>query len=87
MPALVRFGLLLLVLSVCVAVIAIHGARGIAFVVVLMAIFTVPQTRAWTIAERGLVRLTGSRRRAAALVLAVTVGSLIAINIYELVHG
>jgi hypothetical protein len=87
MPTLIRFGLLIMVLLVSTVIIATHGVRGVAFVVVLMAVLTVPQTRAWAIGERWMVRLTGSRRRAAALILAIIVGALIAINIYELVHG
>ena len=70
-----------------VALIAAHGLRGIAVLVVLMLAVSVPRTRAWYIAEGALVRLTGSRKRAAILVLSTIIVAFLAIDAYSLFHS
>jgi hypothetical protein len=74
-------------LVLCVAIVAAQGIRGIVLVVAIMLLATLPGTRAWKVSERALVRLTGSRRRAAVLVMAIVVGLTIAVNVYELVRS
>lgn len=86
MYALIRLLLLIVAVIVSVAIIAAHGARGIGFLVLIALAMTVPRSRVWRTGERWLVRATGSRRRAAAVVLAVLIGALVAINVYEFVH-
>lgn len=86
MHAFIRFGLLLAALLVCIAIIAAHGVRGVVIVIVIMLIATVPQTRLWKVGERYLVRLTGSRRRAAVAIFALIIAIMVAINIYQLVY-
>jgi hypothetical protein len=83
MTALVRFGLLIAALIVCGAIIAVHGVRGVVFVVVIMAVATVPQTGAWRATEGALIRVTGSRRRAWVLVMAVLICVLVVVNVYQ----
>ncbi|GAC1324081.1 MAG: hypothetical protein NVSMB22_12470 [Chloroflexota bacterium] len=86
MSALVRLGMVIVVVVACAAIIVTHGVRGIAFVVVLMLAATLPRTRVWGTVERVLVRATGSRKRAAALVLVTIIGVLAAVNVYEYVR-
>lgn len=83
MTGLFRFGLLLVALLVCGAIIAAHGVRGVVLVIAIMAVATLPQTRIWQVTERSLVRLTGTRRRAAVLVMAIVIGVTIAVNVYQ----
>jgi hypothetical protein len=83
MTGLLRLGLLLVALLVCGALIAAHGVRGIILVIAIMMAATLPQTRAWRVTEHALVRLTGTRRRAAVLLMAIVVGVLIAVNVYQ----
>lgn len=83
MTALVRFALLIAALVVCGAIIAAHGVRGVVFVIVIMLVATLPQTGAWRVTERALVRLTGSRRRATVLVLGVVICVLVVVNVYQ----
>jgi nitrate reductase NapE component len=82
----IRFLLLLVALVLSVALVAAHGVRGLVFLMILALAATLPQTRAWKIAERPLVRITGSRARAATLVMAVTITALVAVNLYQLVR-
>ena len=82
MTSLVRLGLMALALVVCVAIVAAHGLRGIVLVVAIMMVATLPGTRAWKVSERALVRLTGSRRRAAVLVMVVVICVTIAVDVY-----
>lgn len=86
MHALLRIGMLLVILMLAAWLTAAHGLRGLAVVLVVAVLTVVPRTRAWRMGERVLVRLTGSRRRAAALVMAVLVCGLIAVNLYDLVR-
>lgn len=86
MAALVRYLLLIVVLIVCIWVVAAHGVRGVAFLVIFALLITVPRTRAWAFAERRLVRLTGSRRRAAALVMGTIIVILLVVNVYPYIH-
>jgi hypothetical protein len=86
MQALIRFGLLAVALVVCVTLIALHGVRGIVLVIAIMALATLPGTRAWRATERVLVRLTGSRRRAFVLIMATVICLVIAVNVYQYAH-
>src|SRR5205823_13018609 len=70
---LIRFLLLLGALVVSTALVVAHGLRGVAALVVLLLLVSAPRTRAWSVSERALVRLTGSRKRAAILVMSVVI--------------
>jgi hypothetical protein len=78
---------LLAALAIGVALVATHGLRGLAVVAVLLLLVSAPRTRAWIIAEGFLVRLTGSRRRAAVLVMSTVIVILLAFEVYSLVRG
>lgn len=86
LAALIRFLLLLAVIAAALGLALTHGVRGFAIVLaaaVLAAAVRMPFFRriaGW------LVRLTGSRRRAAVLVMVVLIGALLAVNIYDLVR-
>ncbi|PZS07834.1 MAG: hypothetical protein DLM70_03170 [Chloroflexi bacterium] len=67
----IRLVLLLAGLALAGWFIALHGVRGVVIVLVVGLMVTLPQTRAWRWVEGQLVRLTGSRKYAYALVLAV----------------
>ncbi|HEX6510619.1 MAG TPA: hypothetical protein VF221_23570 [Chloroflexota bacterium] len=64
---------------------ASHGIRGLAIVVVFLVLSSAPRTRVWQIIERRLVHLTGSRKRAAILVMSVVIVVVLAVDVYELV--
>lgn len=85
MYATIRLLLLFGVLLVSAALVLTHGTRGFLFLIALALLATLPQTRAWKVSERWLVRLTGSRKRAAALVLVVLIAGLAIVNLYGLV--
>jgi hypothetical protein len=74
-------------LIVGVALVATHGIRGVAILVVLLLLVSAPRTRAWGLVERALVRLTGSRKRAAILVMALVIVVVLAVDLYSLLHG
>jgi hypothetical protein len=78
-----RLALLVAVLFISGVLIAAHGVRGIAIVIGVFLLITLPQSRAWQRIERPLVRLTGSRRRAAVLVTLVAIGAAAVINFYQ----
>jgi hypothetical protein len=82
---LLRFILLLTALSVAAVLIAVHGVRAIAAIVVLLLAVSVPKTRVWRAVERRLVRIAGSRRRAAVLVALLVIGIAVAVNVYEFI--
>jgi hypothetical protein len=81
---LLRFGLLVAALAIAVALIAAHGVRGLAIVVAIGLIVTLPQTKAWQRVEGVLVRITGSRKRAAGLALFVVIAVAGGIQVYGL---
>lgn len=85
--ALIRFLLLLGALIIGVALVAAHGIRGVAVLAVLLLVVSARRTRGWIVAESALVRLTGSRRRAAILVMATVIVALVAVDAYSLLHG
>ncbi|MBV9281185.1 MAG: hypothetical protein JOZ41_13975 [Chloroflexi bacterium] len=87
MSTLIR-SLLLFALFVCVVIlVAAHGfVRAVAVLMALVVVTTLPKTRAWQMGERWLVRITGSRRRAALVALLVVIGALAVINIYNITH-
>lgn len=68
------------------ALVVAHGARGVAALAVLILVVSVPRTRAWSMAEGALVRLTGSRKRAAILVLSTIIVAVLAVDAYSLLH-
>ena len=82
----VRFLLLLGAIIAGVFLLAAHGVRGLFALVALVLLVTVPGTRVWQVVEHRLVGLTGSRMRAAALVLFVVVVGMAAFQIYQLSH-
>ncbi len=86
MPGLVRFGLLAIAAIAAAVVIAVHGIRGLAIVVFLVLLASLPRSRPYQIAEYWLVRITGSRRRAAVVVMSVLIAALVAFNVYTLTH-
>lgn len=86
MSGLIRFALMLAALAIGVALIAEHGIRAIILLVVVALAATVPRTRAWKAGERRLVRLTGSRRRAAGAILTFVIAAVVAVNIYGFMH-
>jgi hypothetical protein len=86
MPGLIRFGLLAIAVIAAAAVIAVHGIRGLAIVVFLALLATLPRSRLYQIAEYWLVRITGSRRRAAVVFMSVLIAALVAFNVYTLTH-
>jgi hypothetical protein len=86
-PPLIRLLLLLGALVVGGALVATHGIRGVAVLVVLLLLMSAPRTRIWSVAERELVRLTGSRRRAAVLVMSTVIVVVLAVDVYSLVHS
>jgi hypothetical protein len=86
LQAVVRLVLLIVALLVAIAIIATHGVRGLVVLMLIAVAFTVPRTRVWRTGERWMVRLTGSRRRAAVVTMFVIIGALIAVNVYDYVH-
>jgi hypothetical protein len=86
MAALFRLAVLLLILVVSIFLVAAHGLRGFFIVIALLLAWALPQTRAWQVIDHALVRLTGSRRRAAALIMGVIIGTLLVVNLYQLVR-
>lgn len=85
-PALLRLGLLIIALIAAGAIIITHGVRGIAALVILTLLVTVPRTAVWRSISGGLIRLTGSGRRAAVLVMVVLIGVAIVVTVVPLVH-
>lgn len=72
----------------CLILIAFHGfVRGISALTVIVLLIAAPKTRLWKAVEKPLVELTGSRKGAAALALAVLIGALLVVNIYSFAHG
>jgi hypothetical protein len=68
------------------ALVAAHGVRGVAVLILLLMLASAPRTRTWSATERTLVRLTGSRRRAAVLVMSTVIVVVLAVDVYSLVH-
>lgn len=86
MPGLIRFGLLGLAAIAAATVIAAHGIRGVAIVVFLILLASLPRSRPYQFAEYWLVRITGSRRRAFIVFMSFLIVVLVAFNVYELTH-
>jgi phosphatidylglycerophosphate synthase len=87
MSELIRLALLLGVLALFIVLVAAHGViRAFVIVMAVALILTAPRTQAWQVGERWLVRLTGSRRRAAVLVMVLVIGVMAAVNLYNLTH-
>ncbi|GAC1469476.1 MAG: hypothetical protein PVSMB7_18810 [Chloroflexota bacterium] len=85
--ALLRFALLLGALVVAAWLVVAHGVRGLVVVLIVTLLLSVPRTRGWQVAEGTLVRFTGSRRRAGALVGFLIIGAVTAFEIVQLIHG
>ncbi len=81
--SLIRTLVILAVLLICVWLIAAHGIRGLGVVAVIAVLVTVPQTRAYRFVERGLIRFTGSRKRALLLVMSLAIAVLVVVNVLE----
>ncbi len=87
MLALIRLLLPIAALVLFALLVATHGiVRSVFIAVAVTLLITVPRTRAWKTGERWLVRLTGSRRRAAAVAMFMVIGTVAAVNIYHLTH-
>ena len=87
MSGLLRLALLLAALALFAWLVAAHGViRTFTIVIAVALVLSVPRTRAWQLGERWLVRLTGSRRRAAVLVMVLIIGTLAVVNLYNLTH-
>lgn len=80
---LIRGLLLVGVLVLCTVLIAAHGIRGIAIVVTIAILASTVQTPAFRAAERALIRLTGSRQRAAMLVMGLAVAVIVAVSVIQ----
>lgn len=83
---LIRSLLLFGVLVLCTALIAAHGLRGIAVVVGVAVLASAVQTRAFRTTERALVRLTGSRQRAAMAVMGLVIVVVVAVSVIEAIR-
>ncbi len=83
---LIRGLLLVGVLVLCTALIAAHGLRGIAVVVGVAVLASTVQTRAFRTTERALVRLTGSRQRAAMAVMGLVIVVVVAVTVIEAIR-
>ncbi len=77
-------GLLLLgVILLCLWLVAAHGFRGIVIVSGVVVLVSVVQTRVFRALGGALVRFTGSRRRAVALVMGVVLAAMVAVSVIE----
>lgn len=74
-------------LIVGAALVATHGIRGVTILVVLLVLLSARRTRGYQVAERALVRLTGSRKRAAILVMTIIIVVVLTVDVYSLLHG
>ena len=87
MSRFLRTVLLTVAVLALIALVAVHGfVRAVVLLVVVALATALPRTRAWAVGERMMVRLTGSRQRAAAVTLIVVISSLAVYNIYALVR-
>jgi hypothetical protein len=85
-PGLVRIGLMAAALLAAATVIAVHGVRGLAIVIFLALLASLPRSRPYRTAEYWLVRITGSRRGAAVVFMTTLIVVLVAFNVYTLTH-
>ena len=84
---LIRTVLLCAMVAACILLIATHGfVRALILFMALIVVTVLPKTRAWQIGEKWLVRMTGSRRRAALVALLTLIAVLAVINIYNIAH-
>ena len=60
-----------------------HGTRGLVVAGVIIAVWTAKDSRAWKATEAFLVRLTGSKRRAAVAVMAVVIIVVLGFDVYQ----
>ena len=86
MNALIRLALLTAALVIGVWIIAEHGLRGILLVTGLVVVYSLTRTRAWRTGEGWMVRLTGSRTRAAAVVLGAIIALTVVVNVVSYLH-
>jgi hypothetical protein len=82
--ALIRLVALLFVIGAAFWIVLTHGVRGVVVLIAIVLAVTVPRTAVWRYCERWLVRLTGSRRRAAVVVLTVIIFAGLAVNFVPL---
>jgi hypothetical protein len=85
-PGVVRALLFLGLIVVLTALVAWHGARGIATVAGILLLIFIFQTPAWKRIEGVLVRITGSRQGAFAVVLGAVVAGMFAFAIVNLMR-
>jgi hypothetical protein len=84
--SLIRLLLSIGALVLAAFLIATHGIRAILAIVIVVVLWTVMRSRAWTAIEVYLARLTGSRRRAYAVAGVVGIAAFAAVNLYQLAH-
>jgi hypothetical protein len=84
---LIRVLLLLGAVLVGVSLVATHGVRGVAVLVVLLLLMSARRSRPWIMVERALVQLTGSRKRAAILAMTVVIVVVLAVDVHSLLRG
>ncbi|HZU11871.1 MAG TPA: hypothetical protein VFB58_03455 [Chloroflexota bacterium] len=85
-PLMLRFLLLIVVIAAALGLALAHGVRGITIVLAVAVLAAAIRAPLFQRVAGALVRLTGSRRRAAALVMAVLIGALLAVTLYNLVR-
>jgi hypothetical protein len=81
-----RSFLLVVALGLGLYLAVVHGIRGLAVFAALLVVSALPKTRAWRFTEWLLVGVTGSRRRAAVLVMSLAIAALLAVNVVEFIH-
>lgn len=81
--ALLRSTLVLALMIVALILGAAHGARGLAVAGAAILAWAAKDSAAWRRGEAVLVRLTGSRRRAAIAVLGTVIVVLITVNVLQ----
>lgn len=87
MSGLIRSVLLTAIAVACILLVAMHGfIRALVLAMAIAVATGLPKTPVWRAGERSLVRLTGSRRRAAVVAMLMLIGVLAVVNIYNFVH-
>jgi hypothetical protein len=83
---LLRPAVIALVVLLGAWLIVAHGVRGLVIVIAGIVVYALPRTRGWKMIEGPLVRITGSRRRAAVISFGLLIAVMAAFDIYQLVR-
>jgi hypothetical protein len=75
----------LLLIAVLILGIA-HGIRGLLVAGAVVLAWGAKDSPAWKISEAFLVRLTGSKRRAAVAVMGAVIVVMLAVDVYQATH-